>query len=202
MIHMKKEFIFVLSLISISAAILIPASLGQDIYGINNTTMNNTAMNNTTVNLTQNAMLQNLALVAPVNLTSGENSNLSNETPKETSPAILLEGASELTTDIEIDKVANATANAPIDASINESKDAVINDANINMTANLTASRINGDAMIETEAGFQAKTLPTIEQDETFMLGKALVVEKPFEIVHLTKPMMDVSKQVFISNNV
>jgi hypothetical protein len=202
MIYMKKEIIVaVLGLISVSTAMLIIASLGQDNYGINNNPMNNNSMNNTTTNLTQNATLQNLALLAQANLTIGEEIHSNNETLNETSQAITSNGT-KLTTDIAIEDVFNGTTRTVIDMGINGSKDTAINAISKNATTNLTASLINGNVSTKEEYGLQSETMPTIRQHQNFMLGKGMENKKPFEIMHLTKPIIDVSKQVFISNNV
>ena len=87
---------------------------------------------------------------------------------------------------------------APIGTILNEGNFSIANAAS-NVTTNLTESSLNRDAVTEAEPALRAEGLPATTH-ETFMLGKAVEDEKAFEIMRLTKPMMNVSKQVFISN--
>jgi hypothetical protein len=113
-------------------------------------------------------------------------------------PDILSERATELTTDIVYDEVAISNASCPIGTILNEGNFSIANAAS-NVTTNLTESSLNRDAVTEAEPALRAKGLPATTH-ETFMLGKAVEDEKACEIMRLTKPMMNVSKQVFISN--
>ncbi|MCJ7444341.1 MAG: hypothetical protein MUO26_07425 [Methanotrichaceae archaeon] len=176
---MLKSIIVVIGLIVLTATLFISASQSQNINGVNNTT----------TNLTQNLTSENLVQPAPANATLDKIDNLGNNTTNEK----LMDGLSESA----IESIEDSTANGSTNASIN-----VATIVNTNITTNITASSINGETVTPVETRPQSKIVQVragVAQKKIFMLGKTWE-SQPFEIMQKIKPLIDVRKQVFVSD--